>query len=55
MRNKCKISLMNYFDVSKDLELSSAEITRAIKLLVLYLYMNNAEQINPETVPISKL
>lgn len=55
MRNKCKISLMNYFDVSKDLELSAAEITRAIKLLVLYLYMNNAEQINPETVPISKL
>jgi len=55
MRNKCKISLMNYFDVSKDLELSSAEITRAIKLLVLYLYMNNADQINPETVPISKL
>ena len=55
MRNKCKISLMNYFDVSKDLELSAAEITRAIKLLVLYLYMNNANQIKPETVPISKL
>ena len=55
MRNKCKISIMNYFDVSKDLELSAAEITRGIKLLVLYLYMNNADQINPETVPISKL
>ena len=55
MRNKCKISVMNYFDVSKDLELSVAEITRGIKLLVLYLYINNVDQITPETVPISKL
>ena len=55
IRQKCKISLMSYLDVSKDLTLSSAEITRGVKLLVLYIYMNNLDNVLPETVPLSKL
>ena len=46
---------MEYLDVSKDLSLSSAEITRGIKLLTLYIFMNNLENKVAETVPLSKL
>jgi hypothetical protein len=55
IRKKCKISLMEYLDVSKDLSLSSAEITRGIKLLTLYIFMNNLENKVAEAVPLSKL
>ena len=34
IRKKCKVSLLKYLDISKDMALSSAEITRGIKLLV---------------------
>tara|TARA_B100001939_G_scaffold341726_2_gene351757 strand:- start:1603 stop:2451 length:849 start_codon:yes stop_codon:yes gene_type:complete len=53
--DECFQNLIQYLDITNDYNLSSAELTRGIKTLVLFFYLSSSDDINKDTVIGSKL